>query len=221
MEVELRGGKSFTFLNFNLKKNEELITESGAMASMDKHIDLTSKLNGSIFRALLLKFLGKESIFINTFVNKSETSQSLVITQPTPGEIVHKKINNETIYLQAGAFIACTPNVKFKLSFAGFSSFLAGEGLFRLRFYGTGDIWYGSYGSIIEKEVDGEYIVDSGHLLSYSPNLKLNIQLSGGIFSSFFSSEGLVLRLEGKGKIQLQTRSLGGIAGWLNPKFWS
>ena len=72
----------------------------------------------------------------------------------------------------------------------------------------------------IETDLDGEYIVDSGHLLSYPKNIKLRIKMAGGIFSSFFSGEGLVLRLEGKGKIQLQTRSIGGVAGWLNPKFY-
>jgi len=97
---------------------------------------------------------------------------------------------------------------------------LGGEGLFRLKIYGTGTVWYGAFGSIVEKEVNGTYIVDSGHLLSYPPSIKLRIQLSGGIFSSFFSGEGLVLRLEGSGKIKLQTRSIGGLAGWLNPRFW-
>jgi uncharacterized protein (AIM24 family) len=43
--------------------------------------------------------------------------------------------------------------------------------------------------------------------------------LAGGIFSSLFGGEGLVLKLKGNGKIKLQTRSLGGLAGWLNPRF--
>ena len=48
--------------------------------------------------------------------------------------------------------------------------------------------------------------------------MKLKIQLAGGVFSSFFGGEGLVTRVEGKGKIVIQTRSLSGLAGWLNPK---
>ena len=32
--------------------------------------------------------------------------------------------------------------------------------------------------------------------------------------------EGLVTRLEGYGDCVLQTRSLSGLAGWLNPKLW-
>ena len=69
-----------------------------------------------------------------------------------------------------------------------------------------------------EKEIDGEYIVDTSHLVAYEPQLKLKLQMAGGIFSSFFSGEGLVTRVEGNGKIWIQTRSIGGLAGWLNPK---
>jgi uncharacterized protein (AIM24 family) len=48
--------------------------------------------------------------------------------------------------------------------------------------------------------------------------MKLKVQLAGGIFSSFFGGEGLVTRVEGVGQIVIQTRSLSGLAGWLNPK---
>ena len=83
---------------------------------------------------------------------------------------------------------------------------------------GTGTLWYGAYGGLLEKEIDGQYIVDTSHLVAYEPEMKLKIQLAGGVFSSFFGGEGLVTRVEGKGKIVIQTRSLSGLAGWLNPK---
>ena len=46
--------------------------------------------------------------------------------------------------------------------------------------------------------------------------MKLKIQLAGGLFSSLFSGEGLVTRIEGKGKIWIQTRSMVGLAAWTN-----
>ncbi len=48
--------------------------------------------------------------------------------------------------------------------------------------------------------------------------MKLKLQLAGGIFSSLFGGEGFVTRVEGKGKIVIQTRSLSGLANWLNPR---
>lgn len=220
MNYEILGTKAFSYVKFNLEKGDSVRTEAGAMASMGKDVELKTKLNGGFFSALVLKFLGKESLFINTFSNDSAKTQDLVVTQPVPGEIVCQEIRGETLYLQPGAYIASTKGISFSINWAGLSSFLAGEGLFRLRVKGHGLVFFGAYGSVLDKEVNGEYIVDSGHLLSYPPDMKLSIKLSGGIFSSFFSGEGLVLKLTGKGKIKLQTRSIGGVASWLNTKFF-
>ena len=220
MKYEILGSKAFSYIKFVLSPGDKVQSESGAMASMGKSVELKTKLNGGIFRALIIKFLGKESLFINTLSNSSSSTQELVLTQSVPGEIINQELNGETLYLQPGAYIASTGGIKFSLNWAGFSSFLAGEGLFRLRVTGVGTVFYGAYGSVIEKEVTGEYIVDSGHLLSYPPGMKLGIKLSGGLFSSFFSGEGLVLKLTGQGKIKLQTRSIGGVASWLNTKFF-
>ena len=48
--------------------------------------------------------------------------------------------------------------------------------------------------------------------------MQLKVQLAGGIFSSFFGGEGLVTRIEGKGKIIIQTRSMNGLSQWVNSK---
>ena len=197
-----------------------MIAESGAMASMDDGIELKSQLNGSFFSAILMKFLGKESLFINRFTNPSERERTIILTQNTPGQIICEGINNETLYIQPGAFVAATQGVRFGLRWAGFRSWIGGEGLFRIKIHGTGYVWYGAYGGVVEKDIDGEYLVDTGHLLSYPKTINLKLQLSGGLFSSFFGGEGFLLRLEGKGKIKLQSRSIGGLAGWLNPRFW-
>jgi len=220
VKYEILGTKAFSYIKFILGNGDVIRTESGAMASMGKDVELKTKLNGGFFSALVLKFLGKESLFINSFSNETNNTQELIVTQPVPGEIVCQEIRGETLYLQPGAYIASSEGVFFSINWAGFSSFFAGEGLFRLRVKGNGLVFFGAYGSVVEKEINGEYIVDSGHLLSYPPEMKLSIKLSGGIFSSFFSGEGLVLKLTGNGKVKLQTRSLGGVASWLNTKFF-
>ena len=40
--------------------------------------------------------------------------------------------------------------------------------------------------------------------------------MAAGIFSSLFSGEGLVLRIRGQGRIYLQSRSMQGLASWVN-----
>lgn len=214
------GSHSFRMLKIDLAPRQMLIVETGAMASQDSQIEIETLMNGGFFSALLMRILGGESFFVNYFVNRTEVHRQFYLSQPTPGEIVERDLNNETIYLQAGAFIARTPGIKGRAVWAGLASWMTGEGLFRLELSGTGRLWYGSYGAVVEKEVVGDYIVDSGHLLSYPPNMKLSLRLVGSLFSSILSREGFVLRLSGNGKVQLQTRSIKGLASWLNPKFW-
>ncbi|SMF41035.1 TIGR00266 family protein [Pseudobacteriovorax antillogorgiicola] len=216
----IKGGHGFSYIEAPLPPGGEVITESGAMASMDDGIEMRTKLNGGFFSGLLMKFLGNESLFINRFSNPSNSQKTIILTQNTPGQICIAELKDETLFIQPGSFIAATKTVKFGLRWAGFASWIGGEGLFRIKISGSGLVWYGAYGAVVEKEINGEYLVDTGHLLSYPKTIDLKFQLSGGIFSSFFGGEGFLLRLEGKGKVLLQARSLGGLAGWLNPRFW-
>ena len=93
---------------------------------------------------------------------------------------------------------------------------MGGEGLFRLKVSGNGRVWFGAYGGIIAKEVEGDYVVDTGHLVAYEPSVGIKMGMAGGLFSSFFSGEGLVTRVKGPGLIYLQSRSLDGLAAWTN-----
>ncbi|MFT5085217.1 MAG: hypothetical protein ACI9Y1_003275 [Lentisphaeria bacterium] len=219
MISEINGGQAFAYIDVGLEPGECIISESDAMSSMDPALDLTASFNGGLFKGLLKKFLGGESLFVSRYTNNTETTRMLTLVQTTPGEVRKVSLDSESLYLQPGAFLACTEGVSLDLSWAGFVSWISREGLFRLKVSGRGDVFYGAYGALLEREIDGEYIVDSSHLVAYEPTISLKLQLAGGMFSSFFGGEGLVIRVEGKGKIVVQTRSIKGLAGWLNPKF--
>jgi uncharacterized protein (TIGR00266 family) len=219
MEINIAGNPSFAYATVDLSPNEYIVTESGAMATMDASIDLDSKLNGGFLTGLARKFFGGESLFINHFSNRTSSPRRMTITQPTPGSMVLKELGNSTICLQPTAFIACEPSVRLNTKFAGFVSFISGEGLFKITVSGPGRVLFGAFGGIIEREVKGEMIIDTGHLVAYEPQLNLKIQMSGGIISSITSGEGLVTRVEGNGKIWIQTRNLQGFASWMNRFF--
>lgn len=218
MKAEIKGGPAFAYMDVELAPGDTITTESNAMSSMDASLELRSRFNGGFFIALLRKFLGGETLFINDFSNPTDHPRRLTLVQPTPGDVRCIELNGNTLYMQPGAFLACTPGVKVGVVFAGFISWLAREGLFRIAVSGNGKVWYGAFGALLEKEIDGEYIVDTSHLVSYEPGIKLKLQLAGGIFSSLFGGEGLVTRVVGKGKIVIQTRSISGITGWINPR---
>lgn len=220
MKAEIKGEQAFSYVDIELEPGDAIITESDAMSSMDAAIDLAASFNGGFVKGLLRKYLGSESLFISRFSNNTDTPRRLTIVQPTPGQVRKLTLDDSEFNLQPGAFIACTEGVKLGLRWAGFVSWIAREGLFKLQVTGSGDVFYGAYGALLDKEIDGEYIVDTSHLVAYGPGISLKLQLAGGIFSSFFGGEGLVTRVQGKGKIVIQSRSISGLAGWLNPKFW-
>ncbi len=220
MQATIEGGPAFAFINVDLNPGETVVAESDAMSSMDADLDLDAKFNGGFFSGILKKFFGGESLFVNHFTNKTSDVRRVTLVQATPGNIREVQLGGETICLQPGAYVASTPELKLKARWAGFKSWFSGEGLFKLTVSGTGTLWYGAYGELLEKQVNGEYIVDTAHLVAYEPHMKLKIQLAGGLFSSLFSGEGFVTRIEGQGKITIQTRSLSGLAGWLNPRLF-
>ena len=89
----------------------------------------------------------------------------------------------------------------------------------KLKASGEGTLWFGGYGGIIERKVDGELKVDDGHLVAYDPGLKLKVGTAGGLFSSMMGGEGFVTKVLGQGTVYIQTRSIKGLASWLNPRF--
>lgn len=218
MQAEIKGKPSFGYVDIDLEPGESVVAESDAMSSMSAELGMQAKFNGGLFSGLGKKYLGRESLFVNEFSNGTKETQRVTLVQGTPGDICSLELNNDIFYLQPGAYIASTPEVELDIGWAGLASFVGREGLFRLKVKGTGTVWFGAYGGILERDLQGECIVDTSHLVGYNPGIKLSMQLAGGIFSSFFGGEGLVTRLQGQGKYYIQTRSIAGLASWLNPK---
>jgi uncharacterized protein (TIGR00266 family) len=217
MRIETEGKPAFAYVKVALEPGETIITESDAMSSMSAELDLKAKFNGGFFIGLAKKFLGGESLFVNHFTNNTSQTLFLDLTQATPGDIEIKELDGTRSYcIQKGAYIASEQGVKLGVKWAGLGSLIGGEGLFKLVVSGHGKVIFGAYGGILEKEIDGEYIVDTGHLVAYEPEMKLKPQLAGGIFSSLFGGEGFVTRVEGKGKIYIQTRNISGLVSWIN-----
>jgi len=214
MQTEIRNRPAFANIHVRLARGERLIAEADAMASMSANLDMSTRFNGGLLSALARRLLGSESLFVNEY--SASGAAELVLSQPFPGDIEVIALTDTELYLQPGAFIACEPSVSLGLGWAGFSSFIGREGLFRLRVSGEGRVWFGAYGGIVAREIDEELVVDTGHLVAYEPSVSLSMGLAAGLFSSLLSGEGLITRVRGPGRVYLQTRSMGGLAAWTN-----
>ena len=108
-------------------------------------------------------------------------------------------------------------NVNLDWKWQGCKGFFSGESLILMRCTGQGDLWFNTYGAIIEIPVDGDYVVDTGYIVAFTGGLHYNVESVGGLKSLFFSGEGLVCRFRGQGKLWIQTRHPGAFAGWTWP----
>lgn len=219
VKSRIEGAPAFAYVHLEMDPGESLCAEGDAMASMDAALDMKAELSGGFVSAVLRWIFGGQSLFINRFTNNTSRPLRLTIVQKTPGDIKEIPLRG-ALCLQAGAYVASTPGLALGVKWAGIASFLAREGLFKLLIQGEGSLFIGAYGGLLFKDLKGPFLVGSGHLVAYEPGIQLKVQLAGGIFSSFFGGEGVVARLEGQGKIALQTRSLEGLRDYLNPKLY-
>ena len=84
---------------------------------------------------------------------------------------------------------------------------------------GPGQVFYCAYGAIKEVDVtpDAPILVDNGHLVAFTDGVSYNVDKSGGVKTTLFGGEGLVLKLSGSGKCWIQTRNLESLASKLLP----
>lgn len=220
MKTTIYGAPSFSVVHVDLEAGEGVTAESGAMQSMAAELDVKAVTNGGFFSAVGKKLFGGESFFVNRFTNNTGKTLRVSFSQDVPGQVIQLEMKeDDEICLQKGAYLGHAGDVKFKTAWAGFVSWVGGEGLLKLKAKGPGTLWYGAYGGVVPRKVVGELKVDDGHLVAWDPSLKLKLALSGGIFGSLFGGEGFVTRLVGDGTVYVQTRSVKGLAAWINPKF--
>ncbi len=211
-EYTVEGRPDFSFLTVQLPANEKLKVEASAMATMDTNIEMKTKLRGGLGR-----FLTGESIFVNEFTAANGPGE-IGIAPGSPGDLDHVYLNGNTIYLQNSAFVACGMDVTLETKWQGLvKGFFSGESLFLIRASGTGDLWFNTFGAMMEIDVSGEYIVDTGHIVAFTEGLDYNVGRIGGYKSLFFSGEGLICRFSGEGKVWIQTRQMGAFASWVYP----
>jgi uncharacterized protein (TIGR00266 family) len=209
LSFSIEGRPDFAFLNVKIPPNQTLKVEASAMATMDTNLQMKTKMKGGFTR-----LLSGESIFMNEFTAEGGQGE-IGIAPAAPGDLVHQYLRGNTIYLQNSALVACTPGVNIETKWQGFTKgFFSGESLFLIRASGEGDLWFNSYGAIIEIDVEDGYVVDTGNIVAFTEGLEYSISKVGGYKSLFFSGEGFVCRFTGKGKLWIQTRSVGAFTGW-------
>jgi len=215
MEAEIYGNPDFGEVVFSLAPGEKILIEAGSMSRMSPGINVKGTIPGGILRALARKFLGGETFFIGEY--SAQTPGFIVAVPKLPGEVRKIELNGNGIYVSSGSFLAAQKDVEFKTKFLGLKGFLSGKSAFAIYCRGYGSLFFNAFGGIVEKQINGKFIVDTGHAAAWEDTLDFKIKGMGSLKSTLLSGEGFVLQFEGKGKIWLQTRTLDETASWLSP----
>jgi uncharacterized protein (TIGR00266 family) len=207
----LESQPAYGMLNVKIPSGKTLKVEASAMAWMDTSLTMKAKMKGGLKR-----LVSGENLFISEFTASSGDAE-MGIAPGSPGEIGHVYLEDATVFVQNSAYLASSPDLEVAVEFQGFKGFFSGEKLFMVKCSGTGDLWFNTYGGLIEIDVEEDYVVDTGYIVGFTEGLSYDVRPVAGLKSTFFSGEGLVCRFSGSGKVWIQTRLATAFVRWADP----
>jgi len=218
MDIEIIHRPSYSLAIAKLTPNERIRAEAGAMVSMSGDVQIETKAEGGILKSLGRAVLGGESFFQNFFV-ASAAGGEVTLAPELPGDIAVIEMSSSKLMIQAGSYMASESTVELTAK-VSVKAFMSAEGISMLEASGSGTLLVSSYGAIFEKTLDAgeKYIVDTSHLVAFDGTMTVQPKTVGGMKSTLFSGEGLVVELTGPGKIYIQTRSPQALINWIIPQ---
>ena len=180
-QFKIEGRPDYAFLTVQMPAESTLKVEASAMATMDANLVMKTKMRGGLGRLLT-----SESIFINEFTAEAGPAE-ISIAPGSPGDMGHVYLDGDIVYLQNSAYVASDMGVEVESKWQGLvKGFFSGESLFLIRCSGKGDLWFNTYGAMIEIDIDGDYVVDTGNIVAFTDGLEYNVTKVGGYKSLFF-----------------------------------
>ena len=219
MKTDILYPGAFPVVRVELAEGESCKAESGAMVAMSPTLDVESKVEGGLFKALSRRVLTGEHFFFQT-LKASRGAGEALLAPTVPGEIVILELDGVNEYLvQKDGFLAGAQSLVIESKMQSLArGLLGGEGFFILKISGKGTLILNSFGAIhkIELKPGQEYIVDNSHLVAWSATTSYSIEkAASGWISSFTSGEGFVCRFRGPGLVYIQTRNPQSFGAWI------
>jgi uncharacterized protein (TIGR00266 family) len=221
MEVQILNRPGAAAAQVVLQAGESFTAEVGAMISCTTgvNIDTTARKKGSsggLMKAAKRMFAG-ENFFLNHFTAAND-GDAVIVGPALIGDVIHHRLSG-TLIAQGDSWLASSSSIDIDASWQGFGKALfSGESMFWVKCSGDGDLLLNSFGGIYEVDVDGDYTVDTGHIVAFEDTLTFRIgKASKSLIGSFLSGEGLVCKFTGKGKLYCQTHNPSSFGQTLGP----
>lgn len=223
MRVQLQHRPGSAVAHVALQPGESCTAEGGAMIAMSGNMGVETtthqKSQGGGLLKAAARLLAKESFFLNHFSTQNGQPGELWLSTSLAGDMqeIHLSGGNGLI-IEAGGYVASTAGVSVNVGWQGFKNLASRESLFWLETSGEGTIVISSFGAIYPIDIDGEYIVDTGHIVAFEKTLDFKLSKAGSSWiASFLGGEGLVCRFQGRGRVWCQSHSQPGFGRTLGP----
>ncbi|MBF5045848.1 TIGR00266 family protein [Aggregicoccus sp. 17bor-14] len=222
-------GSEMQFVEVELDPGEAAVAEAGGMMFMEDGIAMEtifgdgSKKQSGFLGALMgagKRLLTGESLFMTVFLNQGQGKRRVAFAAPYPGKIlpIHLGELGGELITQKDSFLAAAKGVSVGIAFQKRlgAGLFGGEGFIMQRLQGDGLAFIHAGGTLHERTLaPGELLrVDTGCIVAFQPSVAYDIQMVGGIKSTFFGGEGLFFAtLRGPGKVWLQSLPLSRLSG--------
>ncbi len=221
METQLLQRPANTIAKIAFAPGEELTAEGGSMVAMSPGLSVettTHKRGKGSFRKAGKRLLTGESMFMNHYKCEGDKA-NLFLAPALSGDIIHHKLENgKTLVVQGSSYLASWGSVDMDMKWQGFKSLIAKEGMFWIKLSGSGEILLNAFGAIYPVEVNGEYVVDTGHIVAFEEGLDFKLSKAGKSWlGSFMGGEGFVARFKGHGTLWCQSHNQSAFGQLLGP----
>ncbi len=207
MEYRIDHGPSFSVLKVTLEPGESISVEPGSYMLHRGDIEVKTS-SGGILRGLARAFLGGESFFLNTIVARSRVE--VWIAPSLAGDIAAVKLDGGSLVIQDGSYLAHVGDIEVSTAWRGLKGLLAEGEVVWTRASGSGIVFINSYGAMERLDLGpGERLtIDNMHFVALDGDMRWSVRKWGGWKTFIFGGEGIVIDVEGPGRIWVQTRNL-------------
>lgn len=206
----------------NIKDGQSVFANAGMMVWMDDALKVSTSSRG-IWTGIKRLFLTSDSFFLTSYIGTKPEGSKACFAPMLTGDITEIKIKpGEKKLVASNGVVVCTENIilntrmRLRGIFVSQAPFLS-ELSVPKESQKYGMAWIASYGGIETLNIKaGQTMkVDNGHFLCCDGDVQYSIGRVGGIKSTLFSGEGLVMVFKGPCTIQTQNRNSHALLQWI------
>ncbi len=210
-------GEESQILQVQLKPNQVLRAESGAMLFMTSGVEMSTSLGAdegsSALSTGFKRMLTGQNMFISDYRYNGEegTAGTVALGTDFPSKIIRFSLPEygNKIICQKSAYLASSLDVDIQMEFTKkfTAGFFGGEGFILQGLTGSGDVFIKAGGTLVKKDLkEGETLrVSSGSLVAFTQDVEFDVQTMPGFKNVMFGGEGLfITTLTGPGTVWLQ-----------------